>query len=179
VAPATTDTRIVACMPNHRLRRLATAGDLAAVHAIYMQPDVVPYLGIDPAPLAEFAAEFAALLATGAFFVVEQEAVVRGFYRATRYKGRARHVATLQTLAVDPRQKGSGLAPAMIREALDCLRAEGVLRVELLVEADNPRGIAFYRKLGFVHEGTMAKAYKRSHEPGYVDELLMVKWLGD
>ena len=165
-------------MPNPRLRRLAAASDLAAVHAIYMQPDVVPFLGIDPASRSDFESEFETLLATGGFFVVEQDGEVRGFYRATRYKGRARHVATLQTLAVDPLAQGSGLAVAMINEALDCLRDEGVLRVELLVEADNPRGIAFYRKLGFQHEGTMEKAYKRSHESGYVDELLMAKWLG-
>lgn len=165
-------------MPNPRLRRLATSGDLAAVHSIYMQPDVVPFLGIDPASLSDFESEFRALLATGGFFVVERDGEVRGFYRATRYKGRARHVATLQTLAVDPLAQGSGLAVATINEALDCLRDEGVLRVELLVEADNPRGIAFYRKLGFQHEGTMEKAYKRSHESAYVDELLMAKWLG-
>lgn len=165
-------------MPNPRLRRLATRDDLAAVHSIYMHPEVVPFLGIDPAPLAEFETEFAALLATGGFFVVEKDGHVRGFHRATRYKGRARHVATLQTLAVDPREKGSGLASAMVNEAIECLRDEGVLRVELLVEADNPRGVAFYRKLGFELEGCLRRAYKRSHESGFVDELLMGKWLG-
>jgi ribosomal protein S18 acetylase RimI-like enzyme len=66
----------------------------------------------------------------------------------------------------------------MVSEAIDCLRGEGILRVELLVEADNPRGVAFYRKLGFQLEGTLHAAYKRSHEKRYVDELLMARWLG-
>ena len=143
-----------------------------------MHPEVVPYLGIDPATLPEFEPVFADLLADG-LYVVEADGKVRGFYRATRYQGRARHVATLQTLAVHPTQKGSGFAAAMVNEALDCLRADGVKRVELQVEADNPRGVAFYRKLGFELEGCLKKAYKRAGDFGFVDELLMAKWLGD
>lgn len=164
-------------MPNPPVRRLATAADLAAVHAIYMHSEVVPYLGIDPAPLQEFEPVFTELL-DGKFYVVEKEGRVRGFYRATRYKGRARHVATLQTLAVDPAAKGSGFATAMVDEAIECMRADGILRVELLVEADNPRGVAFYRKLGFEIEGCLKKAYKRAGDVSYVDELLMARWLG-
>jgi ribosomal protein S18 acetylase RimI-like enzyme len=164
-------------MPKLRLRRLAARGDLAAVHTIYMHPDVVPYLGIDPLPLGEFVPVFTALLETGAFFVVEKDGAVRGFYRVNRYAGRARHVAMLQTLAVDPQVKGSGSAAAMVNEAIDCLRAEGVSRVELQVEADNPRGIAFYRKLGFELEGRLRAAYKRADQSQYVDELLMARLL--
>jgi putative acetyltransferase len=165
-------------MQASRLRRPATTGDLVAVHAIYMHPDVVPFLGIDPAPLEDFEPVFTELLA-GSLFVVEDGGKVRGFYRATRYKGRAQHVATLQTLAIDPAAKGSGLATAMVMEAIECMRADGILRVELLVEADNPRGVAFYRKLGFELEGCLKKAYKRAGETGYVDELIMARWLGD
>jgi ribosomal protein S18 acetylase RimI-like enzyme len=160
------------------LRRLATLNDLEAVHAIYMHPEVVPYLGIDPAPLDEFAPVFAALVATGAFFVIPRDGEVRGFYRVNRHPGRSRHAAALETVAVAPSAKGSGLAWAMIQEAFDCMRAEGILRVELTAEADNPRGLAFYRKLGFEQEGRLKNAYKRAGEAGYVDELLMAKWLG-
>jgi ribosomal protein S18 acetylase RimI-like enzyme len=165
-------------MPEPQLRRPATSSDLRAVHAIYMHPEVVPYLGIDPAPLVEFEPVFAALVATGAFFVALRDGVVRGFYRVHRHPGRSRHAAALETLAIDPSMKGSGFALAMIDEALACMRAEGILRVELMVEADNPRGIAFYRKLGFAQEGRLVRAYKRAAESTYVDELLMAKWLG-
>ena len=58
------------------------------------------------------------------------------------------------------------------------LEHSGVLRFELQVEADNPRGIAFYRKLGFEREGVQRRAYKRAAEPGYVDEVMMVKFAG-
>ena len=137
----------------------------------------VPYLGIDPVPLEAFEPVFAALVATGAFFVVLRDGRVRGFYRENRQKGRARHVVTLETLAIAPAEKGSGLAAAMIDEAIGFMRADGVRRVELMVEADNARGIAFYQKLGFEREGRLRAAYKRAHETNYVDELLMARLL--
>lgn len=165
-------------MPASLLRRLATSADLDAVHAIYMHPDVVPYLGIDPAPLVDFLPVFDELLASGAFFVIPGDRGLRGFYRVNRKGGRARHVATLQTLAVAPSERGTGIARAMIEEAFDCLRADGILRVELMLEVDNPRALAFYRKLGFEQEGVLRGAYKRSHESHYVDEIYMGKWLG-
>ncbi len=162
-------------MPNPQLRRLATPQDLSAVYDIYMHPEVVPYLGIDPVPIGEFAATFAALVAAGSFFVVPRDGVVRGFYRENRQKGRSRHVVTLETLAIAPSEKGSGFAAAMIDEAIAHMRADGVLRVELLVEADNARGIAFYRKLGFEQEGRLRSAYKRAHQSQYHDEIVMAK----
>lgn len=53
----------------------------------------------------------------------------------------------------------------MLTEMLARLERSGALRFELLVEADNPRGIAFYSKLGFEREGVQRKAYKRAAEP--------------
>jgi ribosomal protein S18 acetylase RimI-like enzyme len=165
-------------MPIPIHRRLATREDLAAVHAIYMHPEVVPYLGIDPVSLDGFEPYFAGLLASGAFYVVPRDGRVRGFYRATRQPGRSSHVVILTTLAIDPSEKGTGLAAAMIEEAIEIVRAQGVLRVELTLEADNQRALAFYRKLGFEQEGRLKKAYKRADEPGYLDELVMARWLG-
>jgi ribosomal protein S18 acetylase RimI-like enzyme len=164
-------------MPNPHPRRLATPQDLSAVYDIYMHPEVVPYLGIDPVPIGEFEPVFAALVATGAFYVVPRDGVVRGFYRENRQKGRSRHVVTLETLAIAPLEKGSGFAAAMIEDAIALMRADGVLRVELMVEADNARGIAFYRKLGFEQEGRLRAAYKRANQPDYLDDIVMARLL--
>ncbi len=160
-----------------RIRRLATPDDLKAVHAIYMHEEVVPYLGIDPAPLSDFEPVFAELLATRSFFVAQRDGEVRGFYRVNRQKGRSRHVAVLETVAISPAAKGTGFALEMVNEAIESMREDGILRIELLVEADNSRGFAFYRKVGFEQEGRLRAAYKRSHEPAYVDELLMARLL--
>jgi len=158
-----------------RLRRLARPDDLVAVHRIYMHDEVVPYLGQDPMPLDDFRPEFQGLLATHSFFVAVREDEVRGFYRVNRQKGRSKHVAVLETLAIAPSEKGTGFAQAMIGEALECMRAEGIRRVELMVEADNPRAFAFYQKLGFEQEGRLRAAYKRAHQADFVDEILMAR----
>ena len=52
-------------------------------------------------------------------------------------------------------------------------------RVELYAEADNPRALRFYAKLGFVHEGTLRQFYKRAHQAHYVDEWVMGLLLAD
>lgn len=160
-----------------KLCRPATGQDIDAVYAIYMHEEVIPYLGFDPMSKEAFQPVFDALLASSGFFVAEVDGVVSGFYRASRYEGRAAHVAYLGTLAIAPAHKGSGLALRMVNGAIEDLAAKGVLRVELMLEADNPRALAFYRKLGFVHEGTMRAAYKRAHEPNYIDELFLGKLL--
>lgn len=127
--------------------------------------------------LEAFRPVFNSLLATGAFYVVEREGRIAGFYRIMQFEGRARHVAQLGTLAVDPEFQGSGLAREMVAGAIEQVTALGVRRVELQVEADNARGLAFYRKLGFEQEGVQQRAYRRSGEGKDVDEILMVRFL--
>lgn len=155
------------------MRRLANDCDLARVFALYMDRAVVPFLGFDPMPLENFRPIFDELLASGAFFVYEVSGEIAGFYKVSRLPGRAHHVASLGSLAVAPEYQGLGIARAMVRDAIEELRASGVKRIELIVESDNPRAIAFYERLGFATEGRLRKFYKRSHEPHYVDDYLM------
>lgn len=155
--------------------RLATAADLDRVHAIYMHERVVPFLGVDPMSRDEFAAVFDALVASGQFHVVERDGRIVGFYRVSRHEGRARHAACLGTFAIAPEAQGSGLATSILETVFARLATDGVLRIELMVEADNPRAQAFYRKLGFELEGRLRAAYRRAGESAYVDELLMAK----
>lgn len=157
--------------------RLATLGDLDAVYDIYMHKEVIPFLGFDAMAKPEFAKILDALVASKSFFVAERGAIVAGFYRVTRHEGRAQHVATLGTLAISPTEKGSGLAFEMISEAIARLKDAGILRIELTLEADNPRALAFYKKLGFVCEGTLRAAYKRADQEDYIDELFLAKLL--
>ena len=155
------------------MRRLAAPQDLEAVFAIYMHERVVPFLGYDPMPLADFRPIFEELVASRSFHVYEVDGRVAGFYRATRYPGRVRHVACLATLAVDPALHGRGIARAMVLDAIERLRAEGVKRIELYAEADNAAGLRFYRKLGFEREGVLRRFYKRAGEADYVDDHLL------
>ena len=159
------------------MHRPATWDDFDRVYEIYVHPAVIPYLGFDPMPRDDFRPVYQSLLASGVFTVVELEATVAGFYKTVRQEGRSSHVVTLGPLAVAPEQRGSGFAATMLEEAMRRLQAEGVLRFELMVEADNPRGIAFYRKLGYRHEETLRAAYKRGSDSGYIDELFLAKLL--
>ncbi|MBE7376763.1 GNAT family N-acetyltransferase [Pseudomonas lopnurensis] len=154
------------------MRRLATPADFDRVYDIYMHEEVLPFLGFDPMPREVFAKVFDPLFESGCFYVFEVAGTVQGFYKAQRHIGRAAHVAYLGTLAVAPEAKGHGVAHRMMADALARLHAAGISRVELTVEADNPRAIAFYERFGFDHEGTQRSAYKRAGDEGYVDELM-------
>ena len=155
------------------MRRLAESRDLAQVFALYMQPAVNPYLGYDAMPLSDFQPLFSSWCRSGDFYVYECDGRIAGFYRATRYPGRASHVAGLGMLAVAPDCHGRGVAAAMVGEAIAALRGQGLRRVELSVESDNPRAIRFYQRLGFEIEGTLRQFYKRAGADDYIDEYVM------
>jgi GNAT superfamily N-acetyltransferase len=114
--------------------RLATPSDRDAVYEIYMHPQVVPYLGYDPMSCEDFAPVFQELLECRSFYVLEREGSVAGFCRVTRQPGRASHVAYLGTLAVAPRWHGTGVARELMERIIAMLRAQGVLRVELMLD---------------------------------------------
>ena len=157
--------------------RLAQPADLDAVHAIYMHPDAIPYLGYDPMPLEDFRPIFQELVDCRSFYILERDGEVAGFCRATRQPGRSSHVAYLGTLAVSPHLRGGGLARDLMEQLTTLLSAQGILRLELTLEADNQRAFAFYTKLGFVQEGLLRAAYKRSGDPHYTDEIYMARLL--
>lgn len=161
------------------MRRLARPSDLPQVFPIYSHPKVVPYLTYEPMDQAAFEPIFDELVRSGCFWVWESDGAVAGFYKATRLPGRVSHVVQLGSLAVDPRLHGKGLGRAMIDDALKHFRSEGLRRVELFAESDNAQAIAFYERLGFVHEGTLRDFYKRADEAHYVDEYVMGLLLGE
>jgi len=158
--------------------RIARASDERPLFPIYTHERVERFLTFDDVDAQRFSGIFRHLLDSGDFFVYEVDGAIVGFCKATRLPGRSNHVAHLGPLAVSPAFHGRGHAAAMMRDVLAVLERSGVLRFELQVEADNPRGIAFYRKLGFEREGVQRKAYKRAADSEYVDEVMMVRFAG-
>jgi len=155
------------------MRRLATPRDIRSVFAIYSHEKVVPYLTYEPMAFDDFDSVYQDLLGSRCFYVWEVDGELAGFYKATRYPGRVQHVALLSSLAIDPQRQGQGVGQAMLADAIDRLRAEGVRRIELYAESDNAQALRFYQRLGFVHEGTLRDFYKRAHESHYVDEHVL------
>lgn len=160
------------------MNRLARRSDLDAVFAIVMHESVLRFLNFDPMTKAAFGPVFDTLLAAGNFFVHEHDGAVAGCFRAARGEIHTRHVAYVSLLAVDPALAGKGIAKRMMAEALECLRADGVKRVELGVESTNARAIGFYRTFGFEVEGTLRMGYQSPHE-GFVDDYIMGLLLDD
>jgi putative acetyltransferase len=144
-----------------------------------MHPDVIPFLGYDPMPLADFRSIFQELVDCRSFYILERDGEVAGFCRTTRQPGRASHVAYLGTLAVSPRWRGTGVAGDLMDQIIAMLAGQGILRLELMLETDNRRAFAFYKKLGFVQEGLMRAAYKRASDAHYMDEIFMAKLLAE
>ena len=62
------------------------------------------------------------------------------------HDGRRGHI---YHLAVDPAYQGRGLGKRLLDECLEGLRRAGVKRVIIMVADDNPRGRAFWRRLGW------------------------------
>lgn len=70
----------------------------------------------------------------------------------------------LDSIAVDERFRGQGIAKALIAEFEKRGRAEGFRRLSLIVEPYNDGAYALYRKLGFVDDGLWSVsdgAYRR------------------
>lgn len=153
-------------------RRPATLADFERVFAIHMHPEVAPYLGGRVLSRDTFRFLFEDMLATRDLYVFERDRQLLGFYRLARHPGRERPTAYLGTIAIDPILRGSGIARDMIEAAIAQARDLGHEAVELLVENDNPRAIAFYRKLGFEVAAIRAEACKRG-EHQFVDEWTM------
>lgn len=76
-------------------------------------------------------------------------------------------------MAAPVQRHGQGVGHAMLTDAIERLKADGVRRIELYAESDNTQALRFYEKLGFVHEGTLREFYKRADEPHYVDEYVL------
>ena len=155
------------------MKRLLEKDDFKEIYDIYMHESVVPFLLYDPMDQISFQPIFDELVAAQNFYVDLVEQYIAGFYQVERWPGRAQHVAALWSLALHPEHHGTGLAKTMIQELIDELRENGILRIQLMVEADNQKGIRFYEKLGFEKEGQLRKVYKRSDEDQYIDEFMM------
>ncbi|MGH8845905.1 MAG: GNAT family N-acetyltransferase [Polaromonas sp.] len=86
---------------------------------------------------------------------------------------RRSHVRGL-AIGIAPQWQGRGLGRQLMTRLLDWAdNWAGVLRIELMVHADNERASTLYRSLGFVEEG-IHKAYALKNGR-YVDSLSMAR----
>ena len=87
--------------------------------------------------------------------------------RATRNGRPAGHIITLD---VDPADRRHGLGTLLMQTAEDQMKQEGAAVISLEVAENNAAARQFYRGLGFVNRGKIAKYYG-----GSIDAEVMVK----
>lgn len=153
--------------------RSANANDFNALYAIFMNSAVNPYLSFEVISKAEFQPIFDEMIAEGELLVIVIDDSVVGSCRVISHARRTQHVVTLGTLAIAPDSQGKGYGKQLIAAIITRLKQQGIQRIQLMVESDNARAIKFYKKLGFKHEGTLEKYFKRANNNHYVDEYLM------
>lgn len=92
------------------------------------------------------------------FFLAERSGDLLGFHWTKVHppgpEPGSEPTGEVYVVGVDPAAQGSGLGTALTIAGLDYLREQGLPKVILYVEGDNPAAIAVYRKLGFDTEST-------------------------
>jgi ribosomal protein S18 acetylase RimI-like enzyme len=128
--------------------RVATEGDQAVLRELWEEFETEI-----PAP-AEWVETWAEEWADGSediggrgvVLLAEDEEGVLGSVRARMLSGNVWHVATAY---VRRRGRKQGVLKALLRGAIGAGRERGATRVTLYVQADNPAGVAVWRRLGF------------------------------
>jgi ribosomal protein S18 acetylase RimI-like enzyme len=86
-------------------------------------------------------------------FVAETDADGVVGFAATGASGDSEDEGELYAIYVLPAAWGSGVGPALMRAAVDSVRAEGFPTATLWVLDDNPRARRFYEREGWVADG--------------------------
>lgn len=78
---------------------------------------------------------------------------------------RTRHRAEIGPFFVTRSHQGSGAANAMIEEVIDTARQQGISQIELYVDTENLRALAFYERRGFRIMATLKDSVRIDGQP--------------
>jgi RimJ/RimL family protein N-acetyltransferase len=107
-----------------------------------------------------------------------EQGTLMGMAQVDRYASAAtQHRAWLTGVYVMPQMRGTGMSRALMDEALNDAKSQGVLQIHLGVGVFNEAARKLYEKLGFEAYGTQPRGLFAEGE--YVDEILMVRFLDD
>jgi RimJ/RimL family protein N-acetyltransferase len=155
-------------------RRQAHPFEFDEIYEIFMEPSVNRFMSFEIMSKEDFRTIFAELTTPpSTLMVFEEGGCLAGVCAVVRKQRRQAHVAYIGSLALKPKYQGKGLGLKCMQELIHDLKREGFKRIELIVEADNPRAIKFYERLGFQQEGRMRNFLKRKDEEHFVDDIYM------
>ena len=144
------------------------------LEALRLQPDA--FGSIYAVEVKETLADFAAKIARGSLFGGFVDGRIEGMAGfGVQTAAQLSHKGTLGGMYVREALRGSGLAEGIVNAVLAHAKTR-VEQIHLAVAAANERAIRFYRRLRFEAYATEPRALKVGRT--YVDELLMVRFLG-
>ncbi|HRI66093.1 MAG TPA: GNAT family N-acetyltransferase [Polyangium sp.] len=110
-------------------------------------------------------------------FVFEENGQILGsYFIKTNQAGPGNHVCNCGYM-VSRAARGRGLASAMCEHSQEIARELGYKAMQFnLVVSTNEGAVRLWNKLGFVIVGRLPKAFQHPSQ-GYVDALVMYKWL--
>jgi [ribosomal protein S18]-alanine N-acetyltransferase len=97
----------------------------------------------------------------GLFLLAEGARTVDGYSIACVSEKLGNLAASLESLAVDPRARGQGVASSLLKSTIRRLKLQGVGRITLMVRRSNTVALQFYERRGFI-------AVRRA--PGYYED---------
>ena len=159
--------------------RQVQESDLQDIYAIFQQKEVEPYVSIGLKPYPEFCDTLLKSLDNSLldYLIYEDNEKIIGICAVQYFTDRRAHTAYIGSLAIHHQYHGKGYGQKMMNQLFEQFKTRKIIRIELIVETDNPGAIKFYEKLGFEIEGTMKKFYKREYEKHYIDDHIMAKFL--
>jgi L-amino acid N-acyltransferase YncA len=168
-------------MPEATLRA-ATAGDIAAVAAIYRLAVLTGTASfeVEPPDEAEMLHRFQAITGAGyPYFVAELGGQIVGYAYASAYRTRPAYRFTVEdSIYIAPEAQGKGIGALLLRAVIDASVAKGCrLMVAVIGDSRNHASITLHRSAGFTFCGTI-------HSVGYkfgrwLDSVIMELPLGE
>ncbi len=153
--------------------RVVQKEDFDFIYALYMHPDVNPFLLYEFMDAASFAPEFNQLQERNVLYIFEYEGKDAGMFKLIPYTHRAGHIAYLGGVAIHPDHHGKGLGLKMMQEIIEFGKTKNLLRIELSTAVNNAKAIRLYEQVGFEREGVLRKYTHLKKENVFLDELMM------
>lgn len=159
--------------------RDATAADAAAIAAIWnpvIRDTAATFNSAEKTP-----ADIAQMIATRqtdghAFLLATRDDRLLGFATFAQFRGGVGYARTMEhTIILAPEATGQGTGRALMHSLESRARAAGAHSLFAGVSAENPAGLAFHARLGFVEA---ARLQQVGHKFGrYMDLVLLQKFL--
>jgi putative acetyltransferase len=155
------------------MTRKADNNDFNFIYALYMHPQVNPYLLYELMDANSFDPIYKNLIKQQLIYVYSRDHQPVGMFKLMPLEYRSDHIVYLGGLAIDPACAGRGEGIKMMNEIIALAVKLGFLRIELSVAVNNEKAIALYEKAGFQKEGVLRRYTHLKSKQLFIDEVMM------